>query len=53
MKKSFITSGPDPDLCIPINVFERVSIGPPAKRHCYGVSLAGRWWPDTVSVYSH
>ena len=53
MKKSFITSGPDPDLCIPINVLERVTIGTPAKRHWNGVSLAGRCWPDTVSVCSH
>ena len=22
-------------------------IGPPAKRHLNGVSLAGRWWPNT------
>ena len=24
---------------------KRVIIGPPAKRHLNGVSLAGRWWP--------
>ena len=24
----------------------RATIGPPAKRHLNGVSLAGRWWPD-------
>ena len=22
-------------------------IGPPAKRHLNGVSLTGRWWPNT------
>ena len=26
--------------------FKRVTIGPPAKRHIIGVSLAGRYWPN-------
>ena len=28
--------------------YKRAIIGPPAKRHLNGVSLAGRWWPNTA-----
>ena len=31
----------------PVNIQKRTTIGPPEKRHLNGVSLAGRWWPDT------
>ena len=27
--------------------YKRAIISPPAKRHLNGVSLAGRWWPNT------
>ena len=30
-----------------LTFYERATNGPPAKRHSNGVSLAGRWWPNT------
>ena len=29
-----------------VKICKRAIIGPLAKRHSNGVSLAGRWWPD-------
>ena len=35
-------------LFIPVNILNRSTIDSPAKRHLNGITLAGRWWPDTV-----
>ena len=32
------------------NIKYRATIGPPAKRHPDGVSLAGRWWSSIICI---